>query len=189
MSVFRQLVDCSRVCLSPQAGRGLAPYALTFGMETREDTVHFRRQTLVSGIIGRSAVNRPPPRKTVLILIGGQSVRAPPVRTRSSSCPVPTPRGDSHHGPLARVIRGILRVHQNRYRGSTELEPRRSPTRERKCTHVVSSRQWGRPPPGPPRRDVHHGPLPGSSPGTPSSPSRSHAEARGRDWQSLPRTL
>jgi hypothetical protein len=69
-------------------------------METREDIVQFRRQTSVSGIIDRSVVNRPPPRKTVLILVGGQSVRARPVRSGSSSSPggvgvlrVPPPAG------------------------------------------------------------------------------------------------
>ena len=39
------------------------------------------------GTIGWSAINRPPPRKMVLILVGGQSVRGRPVRTSSSSCP------------------------------------------------------------------------------------------------------
>ena len=61
--------------------------ALTFGMETREDTVQFRRRTSFSGTIGRSTINSPSPRKTVLILVRGQSVRARLVRTRSSSCP------------------------------------------------------------------------------------------------------
>jgi len=66
---------------------GLAPLARTFGMETREDTVQFRRRTSVSGTIDRSAVKSPPPRKTVVILVGGHSVSARPVRSGVSSCP------------------------------------------------------------------------------------------------------
>ena len=81
-------------------GRGRAPYARTFGRETREDTAQFRRQTSFSGTIGRSAVNRPPPRKTVLILAEGQSVSARSVRTRSSSCPGGVcPRVSPHTAP------------------------------------------------------------------------------------------
>ena len=75
-----------RVWLSSVAG-GSPSYALTFGMETREDIVQFRRRKSVSGTIGRSAVTRPPPRKTVWILVGGQSVRARPVHSGSLSCP------------------------------------------------------------------------------------------------------
>ena len=40
-----------------------------------------------SGTIGRSPVNRPPPRRTVLILVEGQSVSARPVRSGRLSCP------------------------------------------------------------------------------------------------------
>jgi len=40
-------------------------------METREDTVQFCRWKSFSGIIDRSAGNRPPPRKTIWILVGG----------------------------------------------------------------------------------------------------------------------
>ena len=76
-----------RVPLPGETGEGARPYALTFGMETREDTVQFRRRTSLWGNLGRSAVNRPPPRKTVLIPVGGQSVRARPVRSGRLSSP------------------------------------------------------------------------------------------------------
>jgi len=78
--------------------------ALTFGMETREDTVQFRRRTSVWGIIDRSVVNRPPPQKTVVILVGGQSVRARPVRSGSLSCPDRFFPGIATHCP--RPLRG-----------------------------------------------------------------------------------
>jgi hypothetical protein len=91
----------------PACGRGRVPLARTFGMETREDAVQFRRRTLVSGIIDRSVVNRPPPQKTVLILVGGQSVRARPVRSGWLSClgwrefrgPPPAGRGRAPRSP------------------------------------------------------------------------------------------
>ena len=129
-----------RVWLSSVAG-GSPSYALTFGMETREDIVQFRRRKSVSGTIGRSAVTRPPPRKTVWILVGGQSVRARPVHSGSLSCPeqgggyeegptgstacgegaspllCPHPRGDIHHGPLSRESPGILHIPQPRLGG------------------------------------------------------------------------
>ena len=52
-------------------------------METREDTVQFRRRKSVSGTIDRSAGNSP----VLLILIGGQSARARPVRSGRLSGP------------------------------------------------------------------------------------------------------
>ena len=51
--------------------------ALTFDMETCEDTVQFRRRTSVSGITGRPVANRPPPRKTVVILVWGAISESP----------------------------------------------------------------------------------------------------------------
>ena len=81
----------SRLCsITPGhgfCGEGARPYALTFGMETREDTVQFRRRKSFSGTIDWSAGNHPPPRKTIWILVGGQSVRARPVRSGRLSGP------------------------------------------------------------------------------------------------------
>ena len=59
--------------------------------DSRGYRLQFRRRTSFSGTIGRSAVNRPSPRETVLILVGGQSLRARPVRTRCSSCGASAP--------------------------------------------------------------------------------------------------
>ena len=117
----------------------------------------------------------------------GGDFDVPPCAGRGRApSPDPSPRGDSHHGPQYGPSRGILRVHQNRHgvQQSLNLADNQPGTH---CTHVVSSRQWGRPPPrvSPPRCDSHHGPLSGSSPGTPSSPSR----LRVRDRRSLLRIL
>ena len=62
---------------TPLPGGGSPPLALTFDMETREDTVQFRRRTSVSGITGRPVANRPPPRKTVVILVWGAISESP----------------------------------------------------------------------------------------------------------------
>ena len=74
--------------------------ALTFGMETREGTVQFRRRTSVSGTIGRSAVDRPPPRKTVLILVGGAISESPTSSLREVIMPRQVfPLGIASHCP------------------------------------------------------------------------------------------
>ena len=120
---------------------GLAPLARTFGMETREDTVQFRRRTSVSGTIGRSTGNRPPPRKTVVIPVREHAMRARPVRSGRLSCPgyrhtlPPPPRAMPTTVHCPGRARGYSAFpthaevggddHQNRYRGSTELAPRR----------------------------------------------------------------
>jgi hypothetical protein len=62
---------------TPLPGGGSPPLALTFDMETCEDTVQFRRRTSVSGITGRPVANRPPPRKTVVILVWGAISESP----------------------------------------------------------------------------------------------------------------
>jgi len=122
-------------------GEGETPYALTFGMETREDTVQFRRRKLAAlrsivHLFGKRSwslleaidesptgslreVIRPgqglplgtpghcprPPRgrgrRPEAGRGGGFAVSPPAGRGRAPS-PVPTPQGDSHHGPLAR---------------------------------------------------------------------------------------
>ncbi|CVK34077.1 protein of unknown function [Methanoculleus bourgensis] len=105
------------VVITPRvaAGEGLAPLARTFGMETREDTVQFRRRTSVSGTIGRSTGNRPPPRKTVVIPVRAcdesptGSLREV-IMPRVSPHTAPTPQGDAHHGPLPGESPGILRI-------------------------------------------------------------------------------
>jgi hypothetical protein len=77
----------------------------------------------------------------------------------ASALPGPHPPERCPPRSTARVSRGILRVHQNRHGGSTELAPRRSPTRNA-VHHVVSLRQWGlaASPVPTPRGDSHHGP-------------------------------
>jgi hypothetical protein len=133
-------------------------------------------------------------------LSGGQSARARPVRTRSSSCPgrvcpwdggfavsppagrvrapspVPTPRGDSHHGPLPGESPGILRVHHPRLgrwgtitrtdmgvQQGLNLADSQPGTHR---THVVSSRQWGL------------APL--------SAPPRTRYPVKSREWELRP---
>ena len=135
--------------------------ALTFGMETREDTVQFRRRTSFSGTIGRSTINSPSPRKTVLILVRGQSVRARLVRTRSSSCPggvgfrgiaacgegaspLPGPLPPRRFSPrsTARVRRGYSAFIRTDMGVQQSLSLADSQPRTQ-CTYVVSLRQWG----------------------------------------------
>ena len=59
------------------AGRGLAPIGVNVRYGDFEDTVQFRRRTSVSGITGRPVANRPPPRKTVVILVWGAISESP----------------------------------------------------------------------------------------------------------------
>ena len=138
--------------------------ALTFGMETREDTVQFRRRTSFSGTIGRSTINSPSPRKTVLILVRGQSVRARLVRTRSSSCPggvgfrgiaacgegaspLPGPLPPRRFSPrsTARVRRGYSAITRTDMgvQQSLNLADSQPGTQ---CTHVVVCANGARPP-------------------------------------------
>ena len=94
---------------------GDTPLARTFGMETREDTIQFRRRTSFSGTIGRSPVNRPPPRRTVLILAGESPIGllrevirpgvgfSPGIATH---CPRPRGAGEEAGGRAGWVFRG-----------------------------------------------------------------------------------
>jgi len=132
------------------AGRGSPPLALTFDMETCEDTVQFRRRTSVSGITGRPVANRPPPRKTVVILVWGAISESPTGSLRKFIVPgqglplgispgtAPAPSGGGGGAP--RAGRG----------GATRRDLR-----------VPSPAGRGEPPPLPPQDDSHHGPLPG----------------------------
>ena len=130
---------------------GLAPLARTFGMETREDTVQFRRRTSVSGTIGRSTGNRPPPRKTVVIPVREHAMRARPVRSGRLSCPG----------------RGFSRVSPH-----TALPPAggRSAASWVACGFcgIAALCEEGASP-SPARGDTRHGSLPGVSQGIPGS--------------------
>jgi len=98
----------------------------------------FRRRTSVSGSIGRSAINRPPPRKTVVILVGGN--RREPDRFAPGGyhprtgffpgiaihCPRPKAAGEEAGGRAGWGQRGGI-YEFRRLRGGGEPPPRSPP--------------------------------------------------------------
>ena len=154
-------------------GGGEPPYTLTFGTETREDTVQFRRRTSVLGQYWlvcdqsstssengldpcRGAIGESPTsshRKFIVSGQGGGFAVPPPAGGGLAPSPVPTP------GVIATTVHSMGEAGEESGSGINLIDT---------LHHRIRSCQWGLPAPRCPGGDSHHGPLHGEIRGNPT---------------------